>query len=99
MEKVHILGRVFPGTIRLSIRSPVLPLISTSTGLQAGFKVTVEESTLSVECQVEKYEREYLNDILNGALDYARTLTNLIGFATGIGVSVVFEYAILPDEN
>jgi len=97
MEKVHILGRVFPGTIRLSIRSPVLPLISTSTGLQAGFKVTVEESTLSVECQVEKYEREYLNDILNGALDYARTLTNLIGFATGIGVSVVFEYAILPD--
>jgi hypothetical protein len=97
MDKVHVIGHVFPSTLRLSIRSPILPLTSASTGLQAEFRVAVEESILNVECYLEKYEPAHLGDILNGAYDYARTLTNLIGFATGIGVNVVFEYAILPD--
>jgi len=97
MDKVHVIGRIFPSTIRLSIRSPVLPLTSATTGLQAGFRVSIQDWIVNVECHIEKFELKHLNDILNGALDYARTLINLIGFATGIGVSVVFEYAILPD--
>ncbi len=97
MDKVHVIGRIFPSTLKLSIRSPVLPLTSATTGLQAGFKVAVQDWTINVECYLEKYGPEHFSDILNGAYDYARTLTNLIGFATGIGISLVFEYAILPD--
>jgi hypothetical protein len=97
MDRVHVIGRIFPSTLRLSIRSPVLPLTSTTTGLQAGFKIAVQDWTVNVECHLQKYGPEHFNDVLNGALDYARTLINLIGFATGIGITVVFEYAILPD--
>jgi hypothetical protein len=97
MDKVHVIGRVFPSILRSSIRSPVLDMTSATTGLRAGFKVTVQDSIINVECYLEKYGPEHFGDILNGAYDYARTLTNLIGFATGIRVSVVFEYAILPD--
>ena len=97
MDKVHVIGRIFPSTIRLSIRTPVLPMTSTATGLEAGFKVAVRDWIVNVECNIEKYGPEHFSDILNGALDYARTLINFIGFATGIGISVVFEYAILPD--
>jgi hypothetical protein len=97
MDKVHVIGRLFPSTVKFSIRSPPLELTSSTTGLPAGFKVTVQDSTINVECYLEKYGPERFTDIVNGAYDYARTLINLIGFATGIGISVVFEYAILPD--
>jgi hypothetical protein len=97
VDKVHVIGRIFPSTIRLSIRSPELPLTSATTGLQIRFKVSVQDWIVNVECHLEKYGPEHFNDISNGALDYAKTLINLIGFATGIGISVVFEYAILPD--
>jgi hypothetical protein len=97
MDKVHVIGRIFPSTIRLSIRSPALRLTSTTTGLQAEFKVAVQDWIVNVECYVENYGPEHFSDLMNGALDYARTLTNLIGFSTGIGITVVFEYAILPD--
>ena len=52
---------------------------------------------MNVECYIERYGPEHFSDILDGAYEYARTLTNLVGFATGIGISLVFEYAILPD--
>jgi hypothetical protein len=97
MDKVHVIGRVFPSTVRTSIRSPTITLTSSTTGLQAGFSVAVQDSTINVECHLEKYGPGHFSDIVNGAYDYARTLVNLIGFTTGIGISVVFEYAILPD--
>src|SRR5437773_8177400 len=97
MDRVHVLGRIFPSTIRLSIRSPVLPLRSETTGFEAQFRVMIQDWIMNVECYIERYGPEHFGDILDGAYEYARTLTNLVGFATGIGISLVFEYAILPD--
>lgn len=99
MLKVHFIGRVLPTAIKISIQAPEVKWKWEERGLELTFRVKAGNSFVNVECDLEKYQPEYLSELYRRALDLARASVNLVGFAQGFGLSVILEMFIAPDGS
>jgi hypothetical protein len=99
MQKVHFIGRVLPTAIKVSIEAPEAKWKWEESGLELTFRVKVGNSFVNVECELEKYQPEYIGELYRRAFDLARASVNLVGFAHGFGLSVILEMFIAPDGS
>jgi hypothetical protein len=65
--------------------------------LEPIFRVTIDNSAVKVECEIEKYEPGYLGELHRRALDLARASANLAAFAGGLGMIVTLDTLIDPE--
>jgi hypothetical protein len=99
VDTIRFIGQLFPKGILLSATLPDLDWKWEEENLTLKFRTKINNNTVNVECDIEQYRPEHFSELHRGALDLARTATNLACFAHGDGVTCVFEFAILPDRT
>lgn len=99
MEKIQFIGRVLPGAIKVSVQAPEIKWKWEETGLELTFRLKIGNSFVNAECELEKYQPQYISELYRRAFDLARASVNLIGFAQGFGLSVILEMLIMPDGS
>lgn len=97
MQKIHFVGYILPRAVKISTVAPDLTWKMEEAGLNPTFRAKIENSIINVECELETYRPEDFIDLYRRALDLARATVNVVAFAQGYGVTVVFETVILPD--
>jgi len=91
MPVVFFAGRVLPETDALKITILDLPAAhweEVSAGLVMDFKVKIENSKVSVECQVNRYQPSDLSALHIRAFDLARAAVDILAFSRGWGLTV-----------
>jgi hypothetical protein len=98
MPKIRFDGHVFPRVIQVSVKdNPTINWFDDERKQNISLKIVIQNSSVSVECEVEKYEeavdvaRLYLR-----ALDLARATVDLFAFSSGRGLTVLFETITQP---
>jgi hypothetical protein len=97
MPKVQFIGKVLPAPAMLAVTLPDLTWKWEEQNLNLAFRVRINNSFVNIECELEKYEPAYAAELHKRALDLARAAVNVVGFATGLGLSVYLEALIAPD--
>lgn len=92
MVKVHLIGRVHPSALKISVPNlPSMNWVATDLGFSFGFVVTIQDSNIDVECSLPEYKSEYLAEIHRRAYDICRAAINLAAFSTGYGLVIAFD--------
>ncbi len=92
MPKIHFLGRIIPKGIDLTFGGlPEAKYDSLESDLHVQITFHITASEVDVECEVNRFTQSDLVHIHKIALDLTRALVNLYDFATGVGLSVIFE--------
>lgn len=97
MVKVHFIGRVIPTSLQISVRIPQLEWKWLEQNIEFQFRVIIGNSFVNVECELDRYNDTYFDELYKRASDIARTAVNLVAFATGYGLTLVLETFIYPD--
>src|SRR6266487_4666171 len=97
MPTVHLTGRVLPSTVNISITSaPTVNSKEPDIDLQMAFTVRIVNSSVDVECEVNRFQPDESVHLIIRALDVARLAVDLVAFATGYGLTVVLDALITP---
>lgn len=97
MDTIRFIGHLYPRGVLLTAFAPDLDWKWEEENIYLHFRTKVNNSTVNVECDVEKYKNEYFTELHKRAFDLAKAAANLACFANGDGVTLVFEFVILPD--
>lgn len=98
MPMVQFIGRVLPAVIDFSFSNlPAVNWEDTEFGLTLSFTLSVQKSTIRIDCQTNKYEDTHLNSLYMRALDLARAVIDLACFSTGFGATVILDTFVKPD--
>jgi hypothetical protein len=97
MPKIQFLGRVLPATSGVTVDIPDLKWKWQEAGIDLMFRVRIGSSVINIECELDKYEPGYSNELYKRASDLARAAVNVVAFSAGLGLSVVIETFIGPD--
>jgi hypothetical protein len=100
MPTVKFLGHVIPSAIQVSVSPiPEASWEEPSVGLKMKFRVVIEQSVVTVDCDINDYKDEYISILHMRALDLSRATVDLMAFATGYAVSVFFDSFTKPDGS
>ena len=102
MPTIHFIGRIVPvAGINISATDmPVTKYASPENDLQATFTFRINNSTVDVECELNRFSNNdphFLALIHKPAFDLTQAIVSLIGFQTGYGLTLCFEYIVNPD--
>ena len=67
--------------------------------VQVAIRCEIANSNIRLECDLDRYEEQYLQDLWATAWDYARMAVNLIGFQSGAGLITVVDTIIRPRQK
>jgi hypothetical protein len=92
MPTVHFSGRVLPSSNSISMdQLPKPRLLMNECGLEMVASISVRNSLITVGCELNRYVESELAHIHKFCFDMARACVDLVAFAGGYGVVVVFE--------
>jgi hypothetical protein len=97
MDTIRFIGNLYPKGLTLSAILPSLDWDWEEENKVLSFRVNIYNSTINVECTIDKFEDRYLVELHRRAFDLARTAANLACFAVRHGLTAVFEFVILPN--
>jgi hypothetical protein len=95
--KLQFIGRILPTELKLTVPVFEAQWRWDQKELDLTFRVKVDNSLVNVECELERYEPDYLVELHRRALDLAFAAANVVSFATGYGTRVWLDSLILPD--
>jgi hypothetical protein len=96
MVTVKLLGSVLPENIKISAHAPELRWKWEAEKTELTFRVKIENSVVTVECDIEEYDRKFLPEIHKRGSDIARATANMAAFATGYGLVVMLDKLVEP---
>jgi hypothetical protein len=99
MDKVIFRGLVLPRNAFFRAESPPIDWFMDEHGVNLHCKALIENSAVTVEIYLDKYEPIFLTQMYKRAIDLSRMLVNMISFATGKGMMVLLETATLPNGS
>jgi hypothetical protein len=100
MPIVKFMGRVLPAIMELSFDSvPQVDWEATELHLHMKFTIRVVKSEVEIECEIERYQPEYLSHLYMRSFDLARACVDVAAFTTGISLVVHLDKFILPDGS
>jgi hypothetical protein len=99
MPTIHFLGKIVPftGYSTTMWDLPTINYKSPDTGIETTITIQVKGSMIDVECAMPRFDQRDLSAIHKIAYDSARAAINVVSFATGITLAVVFDQ--LVNEN
>jgi hypothetical protein len=97
-SKLLFTGRILPEFIKVSLGAPETQWKLPEQNIDMTFELTAKEGAITVECLVGNYdEKSHLFLAALRSYDHARAAVDLAAFATGRGLSVIFDHVTLPD--
>ena len=99
MEKIHFIGRVHPSAFKITLQAPEAKWIWQEQNLELTFRVKLGNGFINAECELDHYRPDYISELYRRAFDLTRASVNLVGFAHGLGMTVLFEILIGPDGS
>jgi hypothetical protein len=96
---IQFLGKVNPDIVKVSAPSSLATWHIDEIGQDATFRAHINNSEVQVECELDSYEQSSLVYLYRRAIDLARGPVNLVGFATGYGLTVTLETFVDPNQN
>jgi hypothetical protein len=99
MRKVHFVGRVLPAAFKITVQAPEAKWVWQEVGLELTFRVKIGNSFINAECELAEYKPDFITELYRRAFDLTRASVNLVGFAHGLGLTVLFEMFIAPDGS
>lgn len=98
MVRVQMLGRIYPIIAAVSVTLPQdISWKWEEKNLDLKFKVRISNSVINVECELERYENSFFEELYKRSYDLVRALVNVVSFQSGIGLTVTLDTHILPD--
>jgi hypothetical protein len=98
MPTVYFRGIVLPTTVEISFTDiPQAKWKWDEENLTIDFIVRITKSKIEVQCDLDRYQDDYLGELHRRAFDLARACVNVAAFATGFGVTVFFDNFIAPN--
>jgi hypothetical protein len=98
MPTVYFKGRVLPPMVEISFTDiPEAHWKWPEEDLTLDFIIRISKSRIEVGCRMDRYQDEFMTEIHRRAFDLARACVNVAAFATGFGVSVIFEEFVGPN--
>jgi hypothetical protein len=101
MPTIHFTGRIVPiaGINISAIDLPTPKYKSPENNLEVKFTFHINSSAVDVECELSRFSEDpdFLKTVYKPAFDLTQAIVSLIGFQTGYGLMVFFEYIIGPD--
>lgn len=95
MQRVLFAGRVLPAIHTLSM--PAYSVDLADDKFASAVAVNIQQSVVTVALDVDRFSDEMLGEMLHRAIRIAKASIDLVSFATGKGLYVVFERVTLPD--
>jgi hypothetical protein len=90
--KIQFSGRVFPLSVQVTLKLPVIDWKDEELGLKMQFDGTIEKGMAHITCLTNKLENDYqMVAIYNRAFDILRTGIDLVSFGTGRPWTLVIE--------
>lgn len=97
MPRVRFAGRLFPAGVQLSVTDhPQINWHDAQNGLDITFTINIQNSTITVDCAVNRFDSTLVTTLFMRAFDLARATVDLAAFSTGYGLVVVFETITTP---
>jgi hypothetical protein len=97
MPKVRFAGRIFPAGVQLSVADhPQINWHDDENNLDITFKISIQNSALTVDCDVTRFDQALIIPLYMRAFDLARATVDLAAFSSGWGFVVVFETFTSP---
>ena len=98
MPKVKFLGKILPEIFNITIvYNPSIKWKAEKIGFDLTFTYKIENSIIEIECDLEKWQPEYLGDVYKRAYDIIRTGVSLITFSTGNVLQIYLDRFVNPD--
>jgi hypothetical protein len=98
MPTIRFLGEIRPREFIVSVdRIPTVQWRADEIDLQMTFSFRIQASRVTVECEVSRYAPDCLVAIWMRALDLSRGVVSLLGYAHGVGATVLLDTLINPD--
>lgn len=98
MARILFIGRIYPPSVSVTMHHYTdVQMQDESNGQQYAFRVSVNKSVVTVGCEVLDYSDSLFTRIYISALDIARATVDLVAFANGFGLTVLFHSFITPD--
>jgi hypothetical protein len=98
MPTARFTGRVLPAALNVSMANqPTFQWEVEELGLNMTFRVQIQDGSIRIDCDVNKFESAYLIPLFMRAHDIARATVDLAAFATGNGLTVILEEFIDPN--
>jgi hypothetical protein len=95
---VTFIGRVLPSTVNFSFtKIPSVQWEDTEQAVKMSFAIAIQNSSILIVCELDRYSDSYLGHLHMRALDLARGVIDLACFATGYGATVILDSFIKPD--
>jgi hypothetical protein len=100
MPNVHFTGRVLPSVINVTVNSELeARWEAREVGLQMKFKPRIKDSSIDIECEVNRFRDEDMVHMYIRALDLARATVDLVAFAGAMGLTVFSDTLVKPDGS
>jgi hypothetical protein len=101
MATIHFTGRIVPVSgIDITAKDlPPVAYVSAENDINATFAFLIDKSSVSVRCDLNRFEDtpDFLALIHKPAFDLTQAVISLLGFQSGRGLTLCFEYLIMPD--
>lgn len=100
MAKVQLIGQAVPrGAATINTPGIDFQWQDTERNRVLSFNVRIQHSLINIECEVPNYQSSDFAMVIMRAIDLSRAAVNLIAFSQGIGVQIIFDFAIMPNGN
>jgi hypothetical protein len=76
---------------------PTIKFASGDSDMACDITITIKNSAIDLQCDMNRYERKDLEYVHKVAYDLARGAVNIMAFATGITLTVIFDQLINVD--
>ena len=96
MPIVTFLGRVLPESARFSLRFAD-PINWNPFGIHMRLRAVIDQSKVTVTCELDEYKDEYLSLLYKASWDLVRAYIDLVSFSAGFGWIVFIDRYIHPD--
>src|SRR5947209_3843317 len=95
MPVIQFIGKIFPEAIKITVGNPVpLDWNLDDVGLKIKTLVTVRDSNVHARCTLNRYQPSDLDHVFNCAFELARASIDLVAFAYGDGLTLIFQKMI-----
>lgn len=97
MPRVRFRGRIFPGGVQITVADhPQINWHDSKNNLDITFTISVQNSIVTVDCDVSRFDPALITAIYMRAFDLARATVDLVAFNSGWGLVVIFETVTSP---
>ncbi len=100
MQTFKFTGRIFPNDEKILIVKEIPKIIYTIQPINQtiSYLISIENSIVTVRCEIDLYKEENLGYYLDYASDFVRTIVQLYSFSLGIYFDVFLNRVITPNN-